>query len=82
MTLVAQIVGMALTISALMAQNDRKALTAELAPTGRLRMAINFGNAVLAQRDPSGGVSRGVSADLAGELGRRLGLPVDCVTYH
>jgi polar amino acid transport system substrate-binding protein len=49
----------------------------ELAPTGKLRAAINFGNTVLAQREPFGGVS----VDLARELGKRLGVPVEFVTY-
>ena len=53
-----------------------------LAPGGTLRVAINFGNPVLAQRDPAGGPPRGVSADLARELARRLGLPVQYVTYN
>jgi polar amino acid transport system substrate-binding protein len=53
----------------------------DLAPTGKLRAAINFGNPVLAQRDPAGGASRGVSVDLAHELGRRLGVPVELVTF-
>ena len=34
-------------------------LVKELAPTGRLRAAINFGNSVLAQPDPAGGPPRG-----------------------
>ncbi len=53
----------------------------ELAPTGTLRAAINFGNLVLAQKDPATGEARGVSVDLARELGRRLGVPVALVTY-
>jgi polar amino acid transport system substrate-binding protein len=53
----------------------------ELAPTGKLRAAINFGNAVLAQREPSGSEPRGVSVDLARELGKRLRVPVEFVTY-
>jgi polar amino acid transport system substrate-binding protein len=56
-------------------------LVAELAPTGRLRAAINFGNSVLAQPDPGGGVPRGVSAELARELARRLGVGIDYVTF-
>jgi polar amino acid transport system substrate-binding protein len=56
-------------------------LAAELAPTGRLRAAINFGNSVLAQQDPAGGPPRGVSAELARELARRLGVGVDYVTF-
>lgn len=53
---------------------------AELAPTGRLRAAINFGNPILAVKD-SNGQPRGVSVDLSRELGRRLGVPVDLVTF-
>ncbi len=56
-------------------------LVAELAPTGRLRTAINFGNAVLAQQDPAGGPPRGVSAELARELALRLGVGIDYVTF-
>ena len=52
-----------------------------LAPTGHLRAAINFGNPVLAQKDPQTGEPRGVSVELARELARRLGVPVDFVTY-
>ena len=52
-----------------------------VAPSGHLRAAINFGNPVLAQKDPQTGAPRGVSADLARELGRRLGVPVDFVTF-
>lgn len=53
----------------------------DLAPTGKLRAAINFGNPVLAQKDPASGEPRGVSVDLARELGRRLGVPVELVTF-
>jgi polar amino acid transport system substrate-binding protein len=53
----------------------------ELAPTGKLRAAINYGNSVLAQRDPATGEPRGVSADLARELARRLDVPIEYVTF-
>ena len=53
----------------------------DLAPTGKLRAAINFGNPVLAQKDPATGEPRGVSVDMARELGRRLGVPVELVTF-
>ena len=52
----------------------------DLAPGGRLRAAINHGNPVLAQRSPAGELS-GVSVDLARELGKRLGVPVDLVPF-
>jgi polar amino acid transport system substrate-binding protein len=54
---------------------------AALAPGGTLRVAINFGNTVLAQPDPAAGAPRGVSAELATELGRRLGVPLRFVTF-
>ncbi|MEI6874605.1 MAG: ABC transporter substrate-binding protein [Spirochaetota bacterium] len=57
------------------------AVRAELAPGGRLRAAINFGNAVLATEDPATGEARGLSVDLARELARRLGLEPELVTY-
>ncbi len=49
----------------------------QLTPTGKLRAAINFGNPVLAQRDPSTGEPRGVTADLANGLAQRLGVEVE-----
>lgn len=54
---------------------------AELAPTGKLRAAINFGNPILASKDPVTGEARGVSVDLARELGRRMGVPVELVPF-
>jgi polar amino acid transport system substrate-binding protein len=53
----------------------------DLAPSGRLRVAINFGNPVLAQRDRSG-EPRGVSAALARELAKRLNVSIDFVTFE
>jgi polar amino acid transport system substrate-binding protein len=53
----------------------------DLAPTGKLRAAINLGNPVLASKDPATGQPRGVSVDLSRELARRLGVPVELVTY-
>ena len=52
-----------------------------LAPTGTLRAAINFGNPILATKDAATGEARGVSVDLARELGRRLGVPVELVPF-
>jgi polar amino acid transport system substrate-binding protein len=54
---------------------------AVLAPTGKLRAAINFGNPILAMKDPVTGEPRGVSVDLARELARRLGVPLELVLY-
>jgi len=57
------------------------AQVAELAPTGKLRAAINFGNPVLASKDPATGEARGVSVDLSRELARRLGVPLEIVPF-
>ena len=57
------------------------AALAELAPLGKLRAAINFGNPVLASKDPATGEARGVSVDLSRELAARLGVPLEIVPY-
>jgi polar amino acid transport system substrate-binding protein len=59
---------------------DVAAARADLAPSGKLRAAINLGNPVLAGRGP-GGELRGVSVDLARELAKRLGVPADLVPF-
>ena len=64
-----------------MADTVPRNVVTELAPTGKLRAAINFGNIVLAQRDPAGGAPRGVSAELARELAKRMGVPIEYVTF-
>ncbi len=53
----------------------------DLAPTGKLRAAINFGNTVLVQRGANG-EPRGVAVDLAAALAQRLGVAVDYVTFE
>ena len=53
----------------------------DLAPTGKLRAAINLGNMVLAQKDPATGRPKGITADLAHELGRRLHVEVELVPF-
>src|SRR4051812_27323683 len=57
------------------------AAVADLAPTGKLRAAINFGNPVLASKDPGTGEARGVSVDLSRELAARLGVPLEMVPF-
>jgi polar amino acid transport system substrate-binding protein len=51
----------------------------DLAPTGKLRAVINVGNPILAKRDAAASEPYGVSVDLARELARRLGVPVELV---
>lgn len=53
----------------------------EIAPTGTLRVAINFGNPVLAQPDPLTGKPLGVSVDLAREVASRLGVLLELIPY-
>jgi polar amino acid transport system substrate-binding protein len=57
------------------------AVRADLAPTGALRAGINYGNFILATKDPATGESHGVAVDLARELGRRMNVPVELVAY-
>src|SRR3972149_11597351 len=57
-------------------------LRSDLAPTGKLRVGINYGNPVLATRDGVSGELRGVAVDLALELGRRVGVPADLVAFE
>ncbi len=53
----------------------------DLAPTGKVRAGINYGNFILATKDKATGESRGVAVDLANDLGRRLGVAVEIVAY-
>ena len=53
----------------------------QLVPTGRLRSALNLGNAALVQRDAASGKLTGVSVELAKELARTLGVPLDFAVY-
>lgn len=57
-------------------------LHSELAPTGKLRVGINYGNPVLATRDPVSGNLRGVAVELARELGKHVGVPVELVGFE
>jgi polar amino acid transport system substrate-binding protein len=57
------------------------AVMRELCPTGKLRAAINLGNSVLAQKDPATGALKGVTADLARELGKRLGVDIELIPH-
>src|SRR6185436_376296 len=56
-------------------------MTSELITNGTLRVGINFGNVLLANRDENAS-PRGIAPDLARELARRLGVPPEFVTYE
>lgn len=56
-----------------------RAVRDELAPQGRLRAGLNYGNFLLIRREPSG--PRGIVPDLAAELARRAGVPLEFVGY-
>ena len=57
------------------------AVLADLVPTGKLRAGINYGNGVLAEPDPATGQPKGIAVNIARELGRRLGVPVELVAH-
>jgi len=68
---------LASSITCAMADDIPRNIVTELAPNGKLRVAINFGNTVLAQKDLATGAPRGISAELARELAKRLGVPIE-----
>jgi polar amino acid transport system substrate-binding protein len=57
------------------------AANSELAPSGKLRIGLNYGNFLLVLKDAPDGTPRGIAPDLGRELGRRLGVPVEFVRF-
>ncbi len=57
------------------------AVRADLAPAGKLRAGINYGNFILATKDRTTGKSSGVAIDLLHDLARRLGVAPEIVAY-
>ncbi len=57
------------------------AVRADLAPTGKLRAGVNYGNSILATKDRATGKSFGVVIDLLHEIAKRLGVPLEIVAY-
>jgi polar amino acid transport system substrate-binding protein len=53
----------------------------ELAPSGILRVGLNYGNFLLVLKDEPDGSPRGIAPDLGRELGKRLGVPVEFVKF-
>ncbi len=79
--LVIAIISLALIAGCATSPQVPQAARSELAPTGKLRAGINLGNTLLSAKDPATGDMRGVAIDLAHELGKRIGVPVEIVTY-
>jgi polar amino acid transport system substrate-binding protein len=69
--------GLFVVTSGAMANDIAPAARSELAPTGKLRVGLNHGNFLLVTPGSSSTDPRGVASDLARELGRRLGVPVE-----
>jgi len=57
------------------------AARAELAPGGTLRVGLNMQNFLLVNKDPKSGQPYGIVPDLARELGRVSGLPLEFVQF-
>ena len=71
--------GHALRVSRCCSPSVATGLASDIAPTGTLRAAYLANNPAQAVRDPASGEIRGASADLARELGRRIGAPVTLI---
>ena len=58
-----------------------KAMLQSFAPTGTIRVGINLGNPVLAGTDAVTQKPKGVTIDIANEIGKRTGLPVQLIPF-
>jgi len=58
------------------------AARAELAPGGKLRVGLNYGNFLLVLKDGPGGEPRGIAPDLGRELAKRVGVPLEFVKFE
>lgn len=67
--------------SGVMANDISPAARSELAPTGKLRVGLNHGNFLLVTPGSSATDPRGVASDVARELARRVGVPVEFIRY-
>jgi polar amino acid transport system substrate-binding protein len=54
----------------------------EFAPSGTLRVGLNYGNFLLVLKDAPDGTPRGIAPDLGRELGKRVGVPVEFVKFQ
>jgi polar amino acid transport system substrate-binding protein len=70
-----------LSTTCAMSQQTTPAARAELAPSGKLRIGINHSNFLLVNPGSPHGAPKGIAPDLALELGKRLGVPVEYVSF-
>jgi len=59
-----------------------QSMLSSFAPTGTLRVGINLGNPVLAGTDASTQKPKGVTIDIANEIGRRTGLLIQLIPFQ
>ena len=69
-----------LTCSA-MATEITPAIRSELAPSGKLRVGLNHGNFLLVTPGSSATDPHGVAPDIARELGKRVGVPIEFIKF-
>jgi polar amino acid transport system substrate-binding protein len=67
--------------SGAMATEITPAIGSEIAPSGKLRVGLNHGNFLLVTPGSSATDPRGVASDVARELGRRVGVPVEFIKF-
>jgi len=70
-----------LSVTFAMSQPATPAARAELAPSGKLRVGINHSNFLLVNPGSPHGAPKGIAPDLAAELAKRLGVPVEYVSF-
>jgi polar amino acid transport system substrate-binding protein len=73
--------GVFMLTSSAMATEMTPAIRSELAPSGKLRVGLNHGNFLLVTPGSSGTDPRGVASDVARELGRRVGVPIEFIKF-
>jgi polar amino acid transport system substrate-binding protein len=68
--------------SGAMATEITQAVRSEIAPSGKLRVGLNHGNFLLVTPGSSANDPRGVAPDVARELGRRVGVPIEFIKFE
>ncbi|HEX7052542.1 MAG TPA: transporter substrate-binding domain-containing protein [Burkholderiales bacterium] len=56
-------------------------MSSDLAPSGKLRIGLNYSNFLIVSGDGPDGEPRGIAPDLGRELARRAGLPFEFVKF-